>query len=265
MMRFLYFRKIHGVIRCVSGLRVGGSKETLNIGGVDGPIMRNPFDDLPYIPGSSIKGKIRSLLEWQRGKLHPGGDAHECHGGQAAGKCEICRIFGVFKSGARFGPGRAIFRDATVTEASKADLEDLRDRKGLMYVEEKMETAIDRLKGNARGTTLRTFERVPAGTEFDFSIDYRVFDMDDGGRVDKANLHWLLHGLWLLEQDALGSCGSRGYGQIRLGRYATDENGNPTGLFIGGEVYVDLEERKQERVKDRYVELNGDGNKGKTA
>ena len=137
-----------------------------------------------------------------------------------------------------------------------------------MYVEEKMETAIDRLKGRAKTNSLRSFERVPAGTEFDFSIDYRVFEMKDGngktdgGRVDEKNLDWLLHGLWLLEQDALGSCGSRGYGQIRFGVYPGGEAGSSNGSFVEGKVYVDLE---QMVVKDRYVELTEDKDKRKTA
>ncbi len=212
-MRFLHYRKISGVIRCMSGLRIGGSKETIDIGGMENPIIRNPLDDFPYIPGSSLKGKIRSLLEWEiEGKLNPKGDVHEC----AEAACPICRIFGVLNVGTGFGPGRGIFRDAWVSINSRAELIKLRDRKGLLYVEEKMETAIDRLSGKARNRSLRPYERVPAGTDFDFSIDYRVFEMNNGdgktdeGKVDLDNLNWLLHGLWLLEQDALGSCGSRG-------------------------------------------------------
>jgi CRISPR-associated protein Csm3 len=227
----------------VSGLRIGGSKDTIEIGGMDNPIIRNPFDKFPYIPGSSLKGKIRSLLEWEiDDKLEQNGDIHKCKDFA----CPICRIFGVTDDEAKFGPGRAIFRDGWVTESSKDKLRDLQLKKGLLYAEEKTETAIDRLKGKAKEGSLRQYERVPAGTEFEFRIDYRVFDINnDNGQTDVDNFRWLLHGLWLLEQDALGSSGSRGYGQIRFGY---EQNGN----FIPGKVLVDGQEKD---IRDRYKEI----------
>ena len=229
-------------MQCVSGLRIGGSKDTIEIGGMDNPIIRNPLDKFPYIPGSSLKGKIRSLLEWDiEGKLGQDGNVHKCKDST----CPICRIFGVTDDEAKFGPGRAIFRDGWVTEKFKDKLKELQLKKGLLYVEEKTETAIDRLKGKAKDGSLRQYERVPAGTEFLFRIDYRVFDINDNGNVDNENFNWLLHGLWLLEQDALGGSGSRGYGQIRFG-YEKEKN------FIPGKVFVD---NKEEEIKDRYEEI----------
>lgn len=244
-MRFIQYKTISGIIQCVSGLRIGGSKDTIEIGGMDNPIIRNPLDKFPYIPGSSLKGKMRSLLEWEiDGKLGRDGNVHQfkdCNDNN----CPICRIFGVTDDEAKFGPGRAIFRDGWVTEESKGKLKELQLKKGLLYVEEKAETAIDRLKGKAKDHSLRHYERVPAGTEFSFSIDYRVFDINDEGRTDIDNFQWLLHGLWLLQQDALGSSGSRGYGQIQFGI-------SKDGKFIQGKVLVD---GKEEEIKDRYEEI----------
>ena len=241
-MKFIQYKTITGIIRCVSGLRIGGSKDTIEIGGMDNPIIRNPLDRFPYIPGSSLKGKIRSLLEWEiDGKLAPDGNVHKCK----ESECPICRIFGVTDDDAQFGPGRAIFRDGWLTESSKEKLRELQLKKGLLYVEEKTETAIDRLKGKAKDGSLRQYERVPAGTEFEFRIDYRVFDLNDNGQTDIKNFQWLLHGLWLLEQDALGSSGSRGYGQIRFGIYKDKE-------FVPGKVLVDGQE---EDIRDRYKEI----------
>lgn len=250
-MKFIGYKAIIGIIQCVSGLRIGGSKDTIEIGGMDNPIIRNPLDKFPYIPGSSLKGKIRSLLEWEiDGKLGNNGNVHQfkdCNDSN----CPICRIFGVTDDKVRFGPGRAIFRDGYVTNDSKEKLRELQLKKGLLYVEEKTETAIDRLKGKAKDGSLRQYERVPAGTEFSFRIDYRVFDINDNegqgdnGDVDKNNFQWLLHGLWLLEQDALGGSGSRGYGQIKFG-ISKDEK------FIPGKVLVD---DKEEGIKDRYEEI----------
>lgn len=246
-MKFIKYKKVTGIIQCVSGLRIGGSKDTIEIGGMDNPIIRNPLDQFPYIPGSSLKGKLRSLLEWEiEGKLSNDGNVHQYKDCQDK-ECPICRIFGVTDNEALFGPGRAIFRDSWVSESSKAELKELQRKKGLLYVEEKTETAIDRLRGKAKGGSLRPYERVPAGTEFTFQIDYRVFDIDnDKGKVDNNNFDWILQGLWLLEQDALGGCGSRGYGQVCFG--ITNSNNE----FVGGKVRVDGEE---EIVQDRYNEI----------
>ena len=254
-MKFISYKTITGIMQCVSGLRIGGSKDTIEIGGMDNPIIRNPLDKFPYIPGSSLKGKIRSLLEWDiEGKLGQDGNVHKCKDST----CPICRIFGVTDDEAKFGPGRAIFRDGWVTEKFKDKLKELQLKKGLLYVEEKTETAIDRLKGKAKDGSLRQYERVPAGTEFLFRIDYRVFDINDDegkgdkGKVDNDNFQWLLHGLWLLEQDALGSSGSRGYGQIRFGISEPDTAKPDEIKFIPGKVLVD---GKEEKINDRYEEI----------
>lgn len=245
-MKFIQYKTISGIIQCVSGLRIGGSKDTIEIGGMDNPIIRNPLDKFPYIPGSSLKGKIRSLLEWEIDeKLSKDGNVHQFKDCKD-NKCPICRIFGVTDDEVKFGPGRAIFRDGFVTNDSKEKLRELQLKKGLLYIEEKTETAIDRLKGKAKDGSLRQYERVPAGTEFSFSIDYRVFDIDDNGQTDIDNFWWLLHGLWLLQQDALGSSGSRGYGQIKFGIYDKDRK------FISDKVLVD---GKEEEIKDRYEEI----------
>ena len=248
-MKFIKYKTIVGIIQCVSGLRIGGSKDTIEIGGMENPIIRNPLDKFPYIPGSSIKGKIRSLLELEiAGKLGKNGNVHQFKDCNKDSNCPICRIFGVTDDEVNFGPGRAIFRDGLVTEPSKGKLKKLLLEKGLLYVEEKTETAIDRLKGKAKTGSLRPYERVPAGTNFSFHIDYRVFDINDEGKIDENNFQWLLHGLWLLEQDALGGSGSRGYGQIKFG--ISDDAGD----FIPGKVLVN---KTQEDIKDRYQEITG--------
>jgi CRISPR-associated protein Csm3 len=46
-----------------TGLHIGGGGETLDIGGVDKPVIRDPLSNQPYLPGSSLKGKMRSILE----------------------------------------------------------------------------------------------------------------------------------------------------------------------------------------------------------
>lgn len=245
-MKLIGYKKIAGIIHCVSGLRIGSSKDTIEIGGMENPIIRNPMDRFPYIPGSSLKGKIRSLIEWEMGRLGKDGDVHKFSDCNKDGNCPICRIFGVTDDEVTFGPGRGIFRDGFLTELSKKRLKELQMKRGLLYVEEKAETAIDRLKGKAKDGSLRHYERVPSGTEFSFNIDYRVFDINgDNGNTDINNFQWLLHGLWLLQRDTLGSSGSRGYGEIRFG-YEKEEKFIPDIVLVDG---------KEEVIKDRYMEI----------
>lgn len=46
-----------------TGLHIGGGNENLDIGGLDKPVIRDPLTKYPYLPGSSIKGKLRATLE----------------------------------------------------------------------------------------------------------------------------------------------------------------------------------------------------------
>ena len=54
---------IQGKIKVLTGLHIGGPTTGLNIGGVDNIVIKDAKGK-PYIPGSSLKGKMRSLLEY---------------------------------------------------------------------------------------------------------------------------------------------------------------------------------------------------------
>lgn len=226
---------IKGILRCETGLHIGGEKANIEIGGIDNTIIRNPVDDFPYIPGSSIKGKIRTLLEYKNGKVSEDGKPHSCDDSN----CPICLIFGPGKTeNEKIGPTRAIFRDAFLTEESKKKLMELRQKKGLIYVEEKTENTIDRIKGTAKNP--RTIERVPQGTEFNFEIIYRVFEANN----DEGNFNYLLEGLKLLQKDALGGSGSRGYGKVSI--FINCKDGK----------YKNIEEIKAEDFPNEYEQDN---------
>ncbi|HNP84926.1 MAG: type III-A CRISPR-associated RAMP protein Csm3 [Chloroflexi bacterium SZAS-1] len=210
------YRTISGTIRCETGLRIGGSNEHVEIGELENTIVRHPISDEPYIPGSSLKGKVRSLLEYRYDRR----DSRNLPKGQGGrddgepcqcGRCPICRVFGPHKNPRHEqGPTRALFRDAQLTEESRQLLLDARASKGLFFTEVKTENMIMRTTGVA--TSPRTQERVPAGTTFHFAISVRIFSDDD----ESAILGLLEEGLKLLEQDYLGASGSRGYGQVHL-------------------------------------------------
>ncbi len=223
--QLLGYQKIEGTITCLTGLRIGGSSEVIEIGGLDNPIIKHPLTKEPYVPGSSLKGKMRALLEMHYGMIDGRakikdsegrervnkafGDVHSWGGvGCKREQCPICRVFGVAKGeGSPFGPGRLIVRDAKLVSNGGADK---------AVTERKWENVINRIKGSAEHP--RQMERVPAGAEFEFEMDYRVFDVDDDeGKTDLDLFAHVLRGLRLIELDTLGGSGSRGYGKVSFG------------------------------------------------
>lgn len=209
-MRLLKIKRIEGRIILLSGLSIGGDSAIIEIGENDNPILRNPLSNEPYIPGSSIKGKMRYLCEWYLGKVD-NGEVHSC----SDSNCTVCRIFGRSAGDSkvsRSGPTRVIVRDSYLTRESRRKLKELRETKGT-DTEIKYENTINRITSMS---SPRNMERVPAGTEFNCSILYKVFDMEDGGKVDEENFKQLLTALKLLTIDGLGGGVSRGSGHIKL-------------------------------------------------
>ncbi len=211
------YRTISGTLTCVTGLRVGGSTENIEIGGMENPIIRHPITDEPYIPGSSLKGKVRSLLEYQLDRRDrqglPKGEAGRGDNGEPCecGQCPICRVFGPHKNPSHDqGPTRALFRDAMLTEGSRTWLTEAQTSKGVFFAEVKTENLVNRNTGTAEHP--RTQERVPAGTEFEFEISVRIFNDDNEEEI----VGLIKEGMALLQQDYLGGSGSRGYGKVKL-------------------------------------------------
>lgn len=205
-MKLTEYRVCTGVLHCVNGLRIGASKESIEVGGTDNPILRHPVTALPYVPGSSIKGKMRSLLEVRDGRVTQRGGPCDC------GDCHICRVFGCSYARNSKEPTRIIVRDCDLTEQARAVLEGAQADKGIFFAEEKSEVIIDRKTGKAAGTGPRTQERVPAGTDFSFEIVLRIFEDDKTDEMQKL----VESGLDLIQLDALGGSGSRGYGKVEF-------------------------------------------------
>lgn len=207
-LKLLKHKRIYGTLTCKSGMHIGGSKEDIEIGGVDNPIIRDPVSRLPYIPGSSLKGKIRSLLEYREGKVGPDGGPCNC----GLEGCSVCKIFGPHRNVRHaLGPTRILFRDAPLSAESCEKLGALREQ-GLDYAEVKKENWIDRRTGVAGQGGLRTQERVPAGSKFDLTMHLRVFEGDD----EAGMVQFVEGGLKLLENEYLGGSGSRGYGWVSV-------------------------------------------------
>lgn len=210
--------QITATLRLKSGLHIGAGKDTIEIGGLDLPVVKNPFLQEPYIPGSSVKGKLRSLLEWALDSVENNGEVWGSKQDRDYPKSDpILRTFGTtnkrWHENHAPGPTRLIVRDSSLNR----DWAKMIRERGLPFTEEKTEVSIDRIQGKAGGGGPRRIERVPAGAEFDLEMSFKVFDVDgDGGRVDGICLDRLLEALKLLEKDALGGSGSRGYGRVEV-------------------------------------------------
>lgn len=216
--------KIKADIETVTGLHIGSGHENIEIGGLDLPIIKNPKNGLPYIPGSSLKGKMRFLTEWSHGKC---GNGNVCDCGES--DCIVCRIFGTTANPKnekeKRGPTRLIVRDAELKEKEVFD----RDK----HIEVKWENTIDRTTGTAKNP--RPLERVVPGIIFSSEIIYRVFNINnDNGETDKKYFKKVIEALQLLENDTLGGSGSRGCGQIAF------RNIDITGGPVDGRDYPDI-------------------------
>lgn len=187
-----------GKIELLTGLHIGGSKSALDIGGVDNPVIKLA-NGQPYIPGSSIKGKIRCLLEREAGKE----EVCRC------GTCNICKIFGTAASEGG-SLTRLYVRDARLNEEYfEEKKEELFPELELDYTEVKWENLIDRIRSKAQHP--RQTERVPARAQFNFEFVFTVYENDD-----EELLKDIIKGMRLLEDDYLGGSGSRGYGKIKF-------------------------------------------------
>jgi CRISPR-associated protein Csm3 len=251
--------RIESTLLVETGLHIGGGGETLDIGGLDKPVIRDPLTQQPYLPGSSIKGKLRSILERLHNKpvnrkgsrdtyRYESDDvvdgyteisANQFVAFQGASTCEVSRLFGSTgvkcwipttdvnddveadaktpkqtiagvehtKVTGRNAPARLIVRDCHLEPDSVKKLK-LIDT-GLNMTEWKFENGIDRITSAANP---RQVERVPAGSVFKFELVYTV---ENETQVIK-DLKNLAIALAILEDDALGGHGSRGYGKIKF-------------------------------------------------
>jgi CRISPR-associated protein Csm3 len=205
---------VEAEIRAVTGLHIGGSNTDLEIGGLDKAVIRNPLTKRPYIPGSSLRGKMRSQMEKLLGlpqnrsigqiKIHTCKDSTEF---QNKGGCPVCTVFGVPAEMDYDNATRLVVRDAELTDASAQSLMDART--DLLYGELKTEVAIDRVTSAA---TPRTIERVPAGAVFGpVELVFGIYEAADFNRVKV-----MIDAVQLVEDDYLGGSGSRGSGKVKF-------------------------------------------------
>lgn len=189
-----------------SGLHIGASSAFAAIGAIDNPVIKDPLTHLPIIPGSSLKGKMRSLLAAalnEKTAMNPNQDSDR-----------IIRLFGASVGGGQDGKapvqGRLLFRDSVLTNGKE-----LTDMGIDTYTEVKFENTIDRVKMIANP---RQIERAVRGSKFNFEL---IYDVMDSAQVEE-DLEIILIGFKLLELDYLGGSGSRGYGKVKFANMHAD-------------------------------------------
>jgi len=236
---------ITGDILAATGLHIGGSQSGLEIGGVDNVVIRDPLTDRPYIPGSSLRGKMRSLWEKKNGApqnwpIGQGVRIHICERAEQYARCPVCQIYGVPGQLEASSTTRLVVRDVFMSGESAKALESLAQT-DLPYAEVKWEAAIDRVTSAA---TPRQLERVPADTVF--APMELVFSLYLPGDVDLFG--HLLAAMQLVEDDYLGGQGSRGSGKVRFEELTLTSKKGDTYTVVGTKgPYKTLEKLLQEK------------------
>ncbi|HET89227.1 MAG TPA: type III-A CRISPR-associated RAMP protein Csm3 [Chloroflexi bacterium] len=196
-------------IEALTGLHIGGAESSLSIGGVDNVVIRDPLSGRPYVPGSSLKGKMRSQMEKYHGlpqnRRIGQVTIHSCDDAKDYAGCVVCHIYGLPGELDFSTSTRLVVRDVQLTDESAEALN--KAKTDLPYSEVKWEVAIDRVTSAA---TPRQMERVPAGAVFGpAEMVYSIYDAADLERFADV-----IDGMQLLEDDYLGGSGSRGSGKV---------------------------------------------------
>jgi CRISPR-associated protein Csm3 len=215
---------LEGDLHCETGLHIGAGKGSLEIGGADNPVVKDAFGR-PYIPGSSLRGKLRSLIERATGMAVPAelvylskrkGQEVRIHQSDRPDD-EVCLLFGRNPGRMERVHGEAL--DTTTASPSRLTVYDspllaesitaaMRENLDDELTEVKSENAVDRITSQANP---RTLERVPAGARFRVRIVLDILCPEDRALIGRV-----LEGLRLLEDSSLGGGGSRGSGRVRL-------------------------------------------------
>ena len=189
--------EITGVLEILTGMHIGGSSAFAAIGAVDSPVIRDTLTDRPMIPGSSLKGKLRTLLarQYNSSPLTKVDDDDP----------RILRVFGSAKKG-HVRQSRLLFRDMILPDSSMGELQEV----GIYSATEvKFENTINRITAVANP---RQIERVIRGCKFDVNILYDALEPAEMAE----DIAMLAEGMRLLEYDYLGGHGSRGYGKVKF-------------------------------------------------
>ena len=237
----VFFR---GKIILKTGMHIGGSQESMQIGGVDSPIIRDSGNNLPYIPGSSLKGKLRSTLEKFGKRIKEGKEEklssnrsigtfrqkvfiHCCEDIQLALNCEVCRIFGSSGDDREFQKGRKDRRSdkagnfPALLMVRDSLLDDAFMHPSRLLTDVKTETGVDR---STMAANPRQVERLLPDTAFIFEMVYSVEHIVLAGKPKtvfpeatlKTDLDNILTSMEIIQNEGIGGHTSRGYGKVNF-------------------------------------------------
>lgn len=186
---------ISGNIEVLTGMHIGGGNEYSAIGAIDSPVIKDPLSMRPIIPGSSLKGKIRTLLARSMNS-----NPNAKHSDDDT---KIKRLFGSQEE-----ISRLIFRDLKLSNA-----DELIGMGAVSPTEVKFENTINRITGEAMP---RQIERSISGSIYPLEIVYQVSVNDSDYKELLEDISTLCNGMCLLQYDYLGGHGTRGYGKIKF-------------------------------------------------
>lgn len=188
---------ISGKIELLTGMHIGTGGEFAPIGAIDSPVIRDNLTQLPIIPGSTLKGKMRSILAKKYSISQANFADDDCE--------EIKRLFGSMSK-----QSKVIFSDMYIS-----NMDELAEFNIYTPTEAKFENTIQRLSGVANP---RQIERVIRGCKFDMEL---IYDYEDE-KTGKEDIAMLAEAMKLLEYDYIGGHGTRGYGKIKFNDLKAD-------------------------------------------
>lgn len=223
---------IKGDIKVETGLHIGGSASNMEIGALDQNNIIKTADGVPFIPGSSLKGKLRNMLVKATGSPDVNDPKEK--------ELDVSTIFGIgAKDNNGYSAALLRVRDANLIRESVEDME-----MDFEYSEVKYENTIDRITGNAKP---RPLERVPAGAVFNFEMIYDCFIE----QKETEHLQAIAFAMEMLQYDSLGGSGTRGSGKIKFENIKTFKVNINTKAKT-----IETEETKEENIYSLFAKFN---------
>lgn len=281
--KLLGYITISGEIEAKTGLHIGGTTDSIDKGGIDSPVIKNPVTNEPYIPGSSLRGRMRSWLEKKTAKrLYEMTDTiwmeiykesvHKEKSTILAKSSKVCRVFGD-SSCKEAVPSVLVVRDALYNEATRRNGKYIQN--DLPVTEAKLEIAVDRITGHALP---RTIERVPVGAVFTFDLIYKVQTYENGKFLNEStdpefksvsdlceDIGNILDALEAIEEfEGLGGHTSRGSGRVKftISNVSIRKYGNEQpklGALPGTSLSEDLKKRIVSNIKEAFTTKTDSG------
>ena len=209
--------KILCSIELVSWLHIWAGKESLKIWWIDSPVVKHPLTNIPYIPWSSIKGRMRGLLEMKKweyssktGKDEKTGEEKTLYLSSEDPTKDCAKYFGCAWD--KKISSRLLFSDFAL-DITQEIVKPYITEKWIMksnFFEDKAENTIPRF--NSGTAKPRHIERIPSWVKFIWYITVIQDDVVDNDTVKNLLEEWIS----LVEMTFLWWSWSRWYGRVKF-------------------------------------------------